>query len=135
MTQSISLEKKNALEDLLKEVRAQGPEMLDDMTDDEIVRYLIRETFATDRRRNAIQMLEEMSADAIEYVYKFILWTYNYTDMHDPDSLSDEDSERFSLARTAMREDHETVKTLNLYSACMFRRKLNEIRKERQCHE
>lgn len=135
MMKSISTEKKNAVTELLREVRAQGSEILSDMTDNEIVRYLIREAFATERRQNAIRMLEDMSADAIEYVYKFILWTYNYTDMHDPDSLSDEDSERFSLARTAMREDHETVKTLNLYSACMFRRKLNEIRKERQCNE
>lgn len=68
------------------------------------------------RKQKALQMVGELSPDALDYIYEAILWAYNCTDMHDPDSLSDTDARRYDLVRLAIQESPSYVEALHKWS-------------------
>ena len=61
------------------------------------------------------KMLLALSDDALEYVWRPILYAYYYTDDRDPDRLSEEDSIRFSLIGAAAHDSSEMVSMLDKF--------------------
>ncbi len=64
-------------------------------------------------RIELLRMLSELSAEALEYVWRPIVYAYFLTDDNNPDALSDEDAERFSLIGAAAHGSPEFVSRLN----------------------
>lgn len=58
------------------------------------------------------QMLNKLSDDALEYVRLPILGAYLWTDQHEPEMLTDEEYDRFSLLGAAVHEPIERVQKL-----------------------
>lgn len=88
------------------------------MTDPEIALELLRRGIEAERREKeqararAVEMLLKLSPDALEYVLKPIEWAYNWTGQNAPESISDEDSIRFSLVRCALYDNSDHVARL-----------------------
>ena len=66
-------------------------------------------------RTTLTKMLLALSDEALEYVWRPIVYAYYYTDDRDPDRLSEEDSIRFSLIGAAAHDNPETVAMLNKF--------------------
>ncbi len=64
-------------------------------------------------RVNLIQMLTELSADALEYVWRPIVYAYYWADYNNPDVLSDDDINRQLLIGAAAHGSSEFVSRLN----------------------
>lgn len=79
-------------------------------------------------RANLIQMLSELSADALEYVWRPIVYAYYYTDNRDADTLTDDDSKRLSLIGVAAHGSSELVSRLNSWSFWLQRAEWEKAR-------
>lgn len=66
-------------------------------------------------RKQAIDRIMNLSPCALEYILKAIEWAYNWTDGHDQDSMSDEDSSRYMLIAAAL---HDSVRVVELLNTC-----------------
>ncbi len=64
-------------------------------------------------RAGLIRMLSELSVDALEYVWRPIVYAYFLTDDNNPDAISDEDANRFDLISVAAHGSPEFVSRLN----------------------
>ena len=58
------------------------------------------------------KMLLNLSDDALEYVWRPIIYAY-YTDQRDPDRLTDDDVKRLSLIRVATHSGEKLVSRLD----------------------
>ncbi len=67
----------------------------------------------TRARAGLMRMLSELSVDALELAWRPVVYAYCLTDDNNPDALSDEDAERFSLIGAAAHGSHEFVSRLN----------------------
>ncbi len=81
-------------------------------------------------RAGLMKMLSELSVDALEYVWRPIVYAYFLTVEHNPDALSDEDSERFSLIGSAAHDSFEIVRSINDWQIAIKRRRWEESRKK-----
>ena len=59
------------------------------------------------------KMLLALSDDALEYVWRPIIYAYYYTDQRDPDRLTDDDVKRLSLIRVATHSGEKLVSRLD----------------------
>ncbi len=64
-------------------------------------------------RVGLMKMLSELSVDALEYVWRPIVYAYYLTDDNNPDALSDEDVNRFDLIGAAAHDSSEFVSRHN----------------------
>ncbi len=64
-------------------------------------------------RAGLMRMLSELSVDALEYVWRPIVYAYYYTDYHDMDMLTDDDSKRFDLIGAAAHGSPEFISRLD----------------------
>lgn len=64
-------------------------------------------------RKKAADRIMSLSPCALGYVLKPIEWAYNWTDGHDQDSMSDEDSSRYMLIAAALHDNMRVVELLN----------------------
>ncbi len=67
----------------------------------------------TRARAGLMRMLSELSVDALEYVWRPIVYAYYLTDDNNPDALTDEDVCRFDLISAAAHGSSEFVSRLN----------------------
>ncbi len=67
----------------------------------------------TRARAGLMRMLSELSVDCLELVWRPVVYAYCLTDDNNPDALSDEDAERFSLIGAAAHGSPEFVSRLN----------------------
>lgn len=110
------------------------------MTDPEIALELLRRGVEAERRETeqararAIEMLLKLSPGALEYVLKPIEWAYNWTDQNAPESISDEDSIRFSLVRCALHDNSDHVTRVYKWHLAIFHNELEKARKEGACN-
>lgn len=108
------------------------------MTDPEIALKLLRRGIEAERRKkeqaraSAVEMLLKLSPDALEYVLKPIEWAYNWTDQNAPESISDEDSIRFSLVRCALHDNSDHVARLYKWHLAIFHNELEKARRARE---
>ena len=65
-------------------------------------------------RITLIKMLLALSDDALEYVWRPIIYAYYYTDQRDPDRLTDDDVKRLSLIGVAARSGEKLVSRLDV---------------------
>ena len=82
-------------------------------------------------RTKAIERLLNLSPEALEYVLKPIEWAYNWTDQNEPESMTDEDSTRFSLVRCALHDSNDHVKRVYEWHLTLFRLEMRD-RKRKQ---
>ena len=59
------------------------------------------------------KMLLALSHNALEYVWRPIIYAYYYTDQRDPDRLTDDDVKRLSLIRVATHSGEKLVSRLD----------------------
>lgn len=64
-------------------------------------------------RLNLTKMLLALSDDALEYVWRPIIYAYYYTDQRDPDRLTDDDAKRLSLIGVAAHRGEKLVSRLD----------------------
>ncbi len=81
-------------------------------------------------RNDLMRMVSALSVDALEYVWKPIVYANFLTDEHNPDALSDEDSERFSLIGSVAHDSLEIVRSINDWKIAIKRRRWEESRKK-----
>ncbi len=81
-------------------------------------------------RAGLMRMLSELSEDALKYVWRPIVYSYFVTDDHNPDALSAEDSERFSLICSAANDSLELVRSINDLRIALKHRRWEESRKK-----
>jgi len=67
---------------------------------------------ASDVRKDLMRMLSELSDDAVKYARLPVLGAYLWTDQHEPEMLTDEEYDRFSLIGAAVHEPIERVQKL-----------------------
>ena len=60
------------------------------------------------------KMLLNLSDDALEYVWRPIVYAYYYTDQRDHDRLTDDDVKRLSLIGVAAHSGEELVSRLDV---------------------
>lgn len=72
-------------------------------------------------REELIKMLTELSDFALRYVWRPIVYAYCLTDGCDPDCLTNDDAERFSLIGVAAYESPEFVNRLSSWRSAMER--------------
>ena len=60
------------------------------------------------------KMLLALSDDALEYVWRPIVYAYYYTDQRDPDRLTDDDVKRLSLIGVATHSGEKLVSRLDV---------------------
>lgn len=59
------------------------------------------------------KMLLALSDEALEYVWRPVVYAYYYTDQRDPDRLTDDDVKRLSLIGVAAHSGEELVSRLD----------------------
>ncbi len=79
-------------------------------------------------RAGLMKMLSELSVDALEYVWRPIVYAYYLTDENNPDALSNEDAERFSLIGAAAHDSPEIVHELSEWKGYLWRREWKKAR-------
>lgn len=115
-------------------VRGQFP----GLTDSEIAIELLKRGLEAQKRNTeqartrAVEMLLTLSPDALKYVLKPIEWAYNLTDENDHDSMTEDDSIRFSLIGCAIRETSDHVNRVYKWHLAIFRNEQERGRKTRE---
>lgn len=71
-------------------------------------------------RNQLADMLLELSDDALEYIKLPILGAYYWTDQHDADRMTLDDSERFHLIGTAIHDPIDMVKHAGMFIRGMW---------------
>lgn len=71
-------------------------------------------------RPELLQMLAELSDEALAYVWRPIVYAYYHTDGRDGDRLTDEDAMRMSLISAAAHESAEFVERLSMFATALF---------------
>lgn len=108
------------------------------MTDPEIALELLRRGIEAERRETeqartrAVEMLLKLSPDALQYILKPIEWAYNWTDQNEPESMTNEDSTRFSLVRCALHDNSDHVARLYKWHLAILHNELEKARKARE---
>lgn len=108
------------------------------LTDPEIAVELLRRGVEAEKRETeqartrAVEMLLTLSPDALEYVLKPIEWAYNWTDGNDEDSMTEDDSIRFSLISCALHETTDHVNRVYKRHLAIFHNELERSRKARE---
>ena len=64
-------------------------------------------------RTTLTKMLLALSDEALEYVWRPIVYAYYYTDQRDPDRLTDDDVKRLSLIGVATHSGEKLVSRLD----------------------
>ncbi len=81
-------------------------------------------------RDSLIQMLSELSVDALEYVWRPIVYAYYWTDKRNQSLLTDDDVYRFSLICTAVNDSPELVRELSDWRIYLQRAEWEKARAE-----
>ena len=77
------------------------------------------------------KMLLALSDEALEYVWRPIVYAYYYTDQRDPDRLTDDDSKRLGLISVVAHEPPDVIDRLDGVKRALWHPKWNVDRRER----
>ena len=66
------------------------------------------------------KMLLALSDDALEYVWRPIIYAYYYTDQRDPDRLTEEDAIRLSIIGAAAHDNYEMIDMLSRFHTSLW---------------
>lgn len=80
-------------------------------------------------RSDLINTLSMLSDDALEYVWRPIMYAYLWTDCHGHDQLTDDDMFRIQLSGMIAHGSPEEVKSLDVWRLAIVR---NALKKRRQ---
>lgn len=79
-------------------------------------------------RTTLTKMLLALSDEALEYVWRPIVYAYYYTDQRDPDRLTDDDSKRLGLIGAVAHEPPDVIDRLNQVKIALWHAKRNAER-------
>ena len=77
-------------------------------------------------RTTLTKMLLALSDEALEYVWRPIVYAYYYTDMRDPDRLTDDDSKRLALIIAVAHESPNVINRLEQLNRVLWQIKLKK---------
>lgn len=77
-------------------------------------------------RTTLAKMLLDLSDEALEYVWWPIIYAYYYTDMRDPDRLTDDDSKRLALIIAVAHESPNVINRLEQLNRVLWQIKLKK---------
>ena len=83
-------------------------------------------------RLKAVKLLLALSPDALGYVLKPIRWAWAWTDQNDPDSMSEEDTMRFSIIAAGVHENPLFITCLYRLRRAMFLASLKKKQQEQE---
>lgn len=83
-------------------------------------------------RLKAVKLLLDLSPDALGYVLKPIRWAWAWMDQNDPDSMSEEDTMRFSLIAAGVHENPLFITRLYQLKRAMFWVSLKKEQREKE---
>lgn len=77
-------------------------------------------------RTTLAKMLLDLSDEALEYVWRPIIYAYYYTDMRDLDRLTDDDSKRLALIIAVAHESPNVINRLEQLNRVLWQIKLKK---------
>lgn len=77
-------------------------------------------------RTTLAKMLLDLSDEALEYVWRPIIYAYYYTDIRDPDRLTDDDSKRLALIIAVAHESPNVINRLEQLNRVLWQIKLKK---------
>lgn len=93
-----------------------------------LIQYYVKQRDMCRARVELMKILAELSDEALEYVWRPIVYAYYWTDGHDQVILSEDDRERMLLICVVAHESPEFVNKLSRYRLFLYNQKFTERR-------